>query len=342
MVENMLRQEAEDRIEALEKSVDKYQEIINKKKEALELTQKELSFQEDMADLATKIAKKQAEVDMLSRDTSRAGKAKYNKALEELNELIKEQDKTIRDETISQTQDNLDKQSEKYSELVEKQIEKIQEWLDDQKAVLDKVFEQIDNKETNNLLDRLLQYNMKHGDGLKDTVDDYWKQLSDLLNKYNKDIASIAKLLRDATKEKDTGGKVPVVKKHTGLKTGFVGDKSSVKQNERFALLTNDELVLSTADQKRLSDQIRISDSLIKAYRSAPSLGDNLKSINNSSNIKLVNNTNINIDGNVDKDIMKKLESYGDMISDKTLSRIGDALNIKGVSPSQRINVYKR
>lgn len=342
MVENMLRQEAEDRIEALEKSVDKYQEIINKKKEALELTQKELSFQEDMADLATKIAKKQAEVDVLSRDTSRAGKAKYNKALEELNELIKEQDKTIRDETISQTQDNLDKQSEKYSELVEKQIEKIQEWLDDQKAVLDKVFEQIDNKETNNLLDRLLQYNMKHGDGLKDTVDDYWKQLSDLLNKYNKDIASIAKLLRDATKEKDTGGKVPVVKKHTGLKTGFVGDKSSVKQNERFALLTNDELVLSTADQKRLSEQIKISDSLIKAYRSAPSLGDNLKSVNNSSNIKLVNNTNINIDGNVDKDIMKKLESYGDMISDKTLSRIGDALNIKGVSPSQRINVYKR
>lgn len=364
LVEDLIRQEAQDRIDALNKSVDQYQEIINKKKESLDLTQKELSFQEDMADLATKIAKKQAEVDMLSRDTSRAGKAKYNKALEELNELIKEQDKTIRDETISQTQENLDKQGEKYSELVKKQTEKIQEWLDNQKAVLDKVFEEIDNKETNNLLDRLLQYNKKHGDGLEDTVKDYWKDLGGLLKKYGGSIESIDKMLRNKTKDSSTGGKIPtppkknsnkgnkgkntnknkrnVVVKHSGLQTGFVGDTPTPKQNERFALLTNDELVLNTTDQKRLANQVKISESLIKAYRSNSLLARGIKGVNQPSNVELVNNTNINIEGNVDKDVMKKLESYGDMISDKTLNRIGEALNIKGVSPSQRINVYKR
>ena len=83
LVEKLVRQEAKDHIDALNRQSEEYKKLIDKKKEALQLAQQELTFQEEMADLASEIAKKQLEVDNLSRDTSRQGKAKYNQATEE-------------------------------------------------------------------------------------------------------------------------------------------------------------------------------------------------------------------------------------------------------------------
>ena len=345
LVEKLIRQEAQDRIDALNEQVDKYNEIIDQKKESLELTEKELSFQEDMADLSTQIARKQQEIEMLSRDDSRAGRARLQEAQEELDKLLREQQQAIRDETNDQISDKYDDQAELYADLVEKQVEKIEDFLDNQAAVLDKVFENIDNKETNDLLNRLIEYNKKYGDGYLDTVENYWSDLNDVLDEYKDDIESIILLLRKQLEENSTGGKVPTVpKKHSGLATGFVDSTiASAKDNERLVMLTRDELVLNMADQKRISDEIKnglfyqdMFKGLIGTSKSSLPTGI----MNTSQNVEININNEINVDGKTD--MLGELEKASEKLSNQTLNKLNEALQIKGIKNTTKINPYKK
>ena len=334
LVEKLVRQEAKDHIDALNKQSEEYKKLIDKKKEALQLAQQELTFQEEMADLASEIAKKQLEVDNLSRDTSRQGRAKYNQASEELNNLLKQQKKSIVDETNNKSNQALDKQSEIYSELVKKQVDKITEFLDNQKAVLDKVFKEINNKETNNLLNRLLDYNYKHGDGFKDTVKDFWANLKGLLERYNDNIYGVLKRLKYETKEKGEFTP-PKPKDLTEPENPPVLPKTPYDMShiKTVSLLTPDELVFGQGSNKKLNGRLigKGLDTSMKHH-----------SLNNGDNnyIDNIDNTTSNVNINVSPQItvngsgnsVADIEKAGNVIANKTLATINNALNIKGVN----------
>ena len=338
LVEETLRWEAKERIKSLEEAIDKYNDIIDAKKKSLQITEDELSYQDEMNDLATQISKKQAEIAVLSRDDSRAGQAKLAQAQEELAELLKEQNQTVRDETIDRTEDALDEQSEKFEEILDAEIQKIEDWLDNISAVLEEVAKTIENRETNDLLERIILYNSIAGDGLEDTVKDAFEDLENLIKKYGNDWEKITAILQKGTDDDKTGGILPA--HHGGLATGFTGDGANLKQHEVYRLLTDDELVLNRTDQMRLMGQLNTIEAVNKTF---DSVGRGKSTSINSSptSIELSVNAPINIEGSVSKDTMKELNKVGDQIADSALNKLSEALRINGVGPRTASNARK-
>ena len=181
LVEQLVRQEKKDLIDALEKQKDKYDDIIAKKKEILQLTENELDYQDQLSDYAKQEAKLRTQIASLSRDTSREAKAKRAELQEQLDQLLVEKNRTVRQETISRTNDALDKQQESYGDFIDKLTESINAVLDNQEAVNALVYDALDNRDTNNLLQRLYDYNAEYGDGLIQTVEEWQMDLNDIV-----------------------------------------------------------------------------------------------------------------------------------------------------------------
>lgn len=340
LVESLVRQETEDKIDALEEQIDKYSEIIDKKKKSLQMTEDELDYIDEMNDLASQIAKKQAEIAVLSRDDSRAGRSKLAEAQEELADLLKQQQQTQRDETLDRTEDMLDDQDEKFEEALQKQIEKLQDFLDNKSAVLEEVIKQIENRDTNKLYDRLMEYNSKYGDGLIKTVTDFWDDLTGLTKKYGNDIEKIVELLQKGTDDGKTGGIIPA--HHSGLATGFTGDGADLKQHEVYRLLTDDELVLNRNDQMRLANQLGVLESITSTYGGMLSKVSPQNMVSAPSTIELSVNTPITIEGGATPEAIKQLNKVGEQIADNAIERLNDALRMNGVRTGAKLNVRKK
>lgn len=340
LVEDLVRQETEDKIDALEEQIDKYSGIIDKKKKSLQMTEDELDYIDEMNDLASQIAKKQAEIAVLSRDDSRAGRSKLAQAQEELADLLKQQQQTQRDETLDRTEDMLDDQDEKFEEALRKQIEKLQDFLDNKSAVLEEVMKQIENRDTNKLYDRLMDYNSKYGDGMIKTVTDFWEDLTGLTKKYGNDIEKIVEILQKGTDDGKTGGIIP--KHHSGLATGFTGDGADLKQHEVYRLLTDDELVLNRSDQMRLANQLGVLESITSTYGGMLNKVSPQNMVSAPSTIELSVNTPITIEGSATPEAIKQLNKVGEQIADNAIERLNDALRMNGVRTGAKLNVRKK
>ena len=356
LIENALRQEANDYIDSLNKQVDAYNEIIDAKKESLSLTQKELDYQDDLNSSANEITKLQSEIALLKHDDSRAGQAKLAEKQAELAEKQRERDKMVRDETVSKTEENLNKQSELFTELIQKEIDKTNVFLNNQAAVLEMVGKIIETVPEDELREWLIAYNGEHGDGMISTVDKAMGDLSGLREKYGSDIGSIVEKLQKGIDVNVTGGIIKVEDTdydetvaeidskthHAGLAAGFTGDGADLKQNEVWRKLTDDELVLNRADQLRLGQDMTILQSIKDAYSGmGASLAQSAGISSFPTTIEVSVSTPITIQGNATPEAVDRLEAMGDHIANTTLDKLANALQIKGISTSASSNMRK-
>jgi len=345
LIQDTLRWEAEEKIKALEEQIDAYQEIIDKKKKSLSITEDEFSYMDEMTDYAEQIAKLQNEISILNRDTSRSGIAQRKEKEEELAKLLKDQNKTVRDNTLDKTEDMLDDQADKFSEALQKEIDSINDWLDNTSEVLNAVKDAIENRETNNILERMEKYNAIQGDGLFATVKDATDTLNKLLQKYGDNEEALSRITAILSKESnDSKYNTGIQPKthHSGLKTGFTGDGASLKQNEVYRLLTDDELVLNRADQFRLANQLLIGDSIKNAYSDLLKTSSPTKTGVSPASINLTINAPVTISGNATPEAMKELDKFGEKIGDDVFDRLTDALRLNGISTGAKLNVRKK
>lgn len=344
LIQDTLKWEAEEKIKALEEQIDAFQEIIDKKKKSLSLSEQEISYMDEMTDYADKISKLQNEISILSRDTSRAGISKRQEKEAELADLLKEQNKTVRENTLDKTEDMLDDQADKFSEALQKEIDSINDWLDNTSEVLNSVKDAIENRETNNILERMERYNAIQGDGLFATVKDATDTLNKLLKKYGDNEEALSRitaiLSQESNDSKYSTGIQPKTH-HSGLAAGFTGTGASLKQNEVYRLLTDDELVLNRQDQFRIANQLVIGDSIQKAYSNLLK-SVSLPSATTSASINLTVNTPITISGNADQGTVKELDKFGERIGDDVFDRLTDALRMNGISTGAKLNVRKK
>lgn len=357
LVEAMIRQETQDQIDALEKQKDSYSDIIDAKKESLRITEQELSYQEEMDNYATDIAKLQSEIATLALDDSRSAQALKAEKEAELAELLKEQGKAQREETISRTEDALDRQDELFSQIIDKAIEKLEAFLSNKSAVLNVVMDTIEQRKTNNLLERLIAYNGEHGDGMKATVNAAMRDLNLLVGEYGKDIEKIVETLQKGINVKVTGGIIsvddtdysqtqadidakPITAHHTGLATGFVGDGADLKQHEVYRLLTDDELVFNRDDQMRIASQLQMLDTIKSSFDSL-SRGVTSQPAQNNQSIELVVNAPITIEGNASSETVDEIKKALSVTAENSLDRLTDALRINGVHSRVMSNLRK-
>lgn len=174
LTKDMVRQEMEDHIKALEKQLSAYKKLIDKKKESLALTKQELSYQEEVDDKVSEIAKLQAKRDALAFDDSRSAQAKRKDIDDEIARLQKDLHVYQRDYALDNQTEALDKQADKLDELIQKDIEGIEDILNHAGKMLELTLDRIANSDQDQLLKDLLNYNKEHGDGMDHTVNKMW------------------------------------------------------------------------------------------------------------------------------------------------------------------------
>ena len=87
LTKEMIKQEAENQVDALEKQIEAFEEIIDLKKESLNQSKKENDYNKSVADKTKEIAKIQSQINKLSLDDSREAQAERIGLEEQLAEL---------------------------------------------------------------------------------------------------------------------------------------------------------------------------------------------------------------------------------------------------------------
>lgn len=113
---------------------------------------------------------------------------------------------------------------------------------------------------------------------------------------------------------------------HNGLAGGFVGDEYTPKQNEIYALLTKDELVLNKFDQYRLGGVLQFADIAGKFIKEFTGLNtSNISNVNSTTGFNIAVNPTITINGSADRvaiaEINKAFKSIPKDITDEFIRR---------------------
>lgn len=289
---------------------------------------------------------------MLALDDSREALAKRLELEEELAKLQEERNREVRDETIDRTTDRLDEQSELYGKMIDKQIEIVENWLNNKSAVLDTVSVEIANRETNDLLNRLVAYNGEHGDAMLSTVNKAWADINSLAEEYGTDINKIVEALQKGIDVNITGGIISpdqtdyaetqeeTKTHHSGIAAGFTGNGADTKQHEVYRLLTDDELVFNREDQMRIASQLQVLDTIKSSYKSLAK-GVNAQVITAHPAVDLTINAPITIEGNASAEVVEQIEKALENTANNALGKLENALRINGVRTRASSNMRK-
>lgn len=180
---DLIKQEKNDEIDALEAQKDAQQAIIDKKKESLELTEAEISYQDQVDEYTTDISKLQAQADLLSNDTSREAQAKRATILEQITAKQKELNQYQHDDAVDKTGDALDKQLEAFQDEKDDEIDKIKSYLNNSGQLIKDAMARIDNDGIT-LYQNLISWNNQYGDGITSTITTAWNDATTALENY--------------------------------------------------------------------------------------------------------------------------------------------------------------
>lgn len=192
MTMEMIEQEANDEIDALDDQIDKLNEIIDLKKKLLQDTKDEKDHENQVAEAVSEIAKLQSKIAQLSLDDSREAIAKRTDLEEQLAEKQKELADLQGDYALDKTLDVLDETKEAKEDEAEaekKAIEKsIDSWVKKYKLAIDR----IDN-DWDNLYDDLNDWMAEHRDSIDgpDSLKTAWENVDQMVRQTGQDIESI-------------------------------------------------------------------------------------------------------------------------------------------------------
>lgn len=183
-VEDMIRDEIDQQVDALEELKDKYSEIIDKKKESLQLSKDEADYQDEVADKVKEMAKIQEKINALSLDDSRESIAKRKDLEEQLANLQKELGETQANEAYDRQTDNLDKLQEAYEKEKDAEIKKLQDSISSEEKLYQMARKRIQDGWAT-LYDDLIEYNTRAGSDINAKVTQAWQDAQKAMEKYN-------------------------------------------------------------------------------------------------------------------------------------------------------------
>lgn len=183
-VEDMIRDEIDQQVDALEELKDKYSKIIDKKKESLQLSKDEADYQDEVADKVKEMVKLQEKINALSLDDSRESIAKRKDLEEQLADLQKELGETQANEAYDRQTDNLDKMQEAYEKEKDAEIKKLQDSISSEEKLYQMARKRIQDGWAT-LYDDLIEYNTRAGSDINAKVTQAWQDAQKAMEKYN-------------------------------------------------------------------------------------------------------------------------------------------------------------
>lgn len=182
----MIKQEAEDQVDAIEKQVDAYQKIIDLKKQLLQDTADEEDHEEQVAEKVKEIADLQSKIAQLSLDDSREAAAKRASLAEELQQKQKELADLQKDYALDQTIDTLDKSQKAFEDEKDAEKDAAKESVDSWQKLYEKAIKRI-NGDWDGLYKDLLKYEQEHRDSIDgpDSLVSAWHSATSAMKEYN-------------------------------------------------------------------------------------------------------------------------------------------------------------
>lgn len=162
LTEDMIKQENDDKIDALEKEKEAYKDIIDEKKELLRIAKEQADHDKDQADKLKEIAELQSRIDQLALDDSREAAAQRSQLEAELLEKQKALADEQGDYAYDAQVDALDKQYEAFEDTQDKEEKRLKEELNSAEKLYQAAIERIENN-WDTLYQELLDWNYNYG-----------------------------------------------------------------------------------------------------------------------------------------------------------------------------------
>ena len=243
-VEDLIRAEVNDRMDAIRDQIDAYKEIIDMKKKSLDETKNENEYQEEVAERVKAIAELQARADLLSLDTSRTAAAERQKLLQEIADKQKDLTDYQNDYSIDAQKEALDKDYEDYEASRQAEIEELEKSISSEEKVYQLAIARI-RDQWSTLYQDLIAWNTEEGSVINQEITDAWNNATKAVERYGSAVNAIAAMSGSA----DNYIVADVPKYHGG---GIVGNAGSINDDEVLAVLKKGELVATEPMKKAM------------------------------------------------------------------------------------------
>ena len=169
--------------EGIEKELDAYEELIDKKKEELDAEKDLYDFQKSVREQQKDIATLERKLAALSGDNSASAMAKRRKLEAELAEARQNLEDTYYDRSITNQQDLLDKSLETKQKESDKEIERLEKTLENTEQIVKDSFDVI-LANAGTVYDTLMKYTDEYGLHLSKTLTDAWSSGQPAIDQY--------------------------------------------------------------------------------------------------------------------------------------------------------------
>ena len=260
----LVEYEVNQEIEAIEDRIDKYREIIDLKKEAIEETKKEKDYEDEVADKVSKIAKLQSQINQLSLDDSREAQAERVALEEELAKLQGDLSDYQADYSVEKQQEMLDDMYDAYEEEKQDEIAELEDSISSTEKIYQLAIDRI-NDDWDDLYDDIIDWNYEAGSTIENEIVAAWE----LASKAVQDYGSFVEAANKVAKGESPDGSLTVGDSST------YGDPQAIKSQMRQNSL--DWFISSESEQRALSNSnSRYASQLSKLYGQSVELRDGL------------------------------------------------------------------
>lgn len=257
LTKDLIKQETQDRIDAINDEIDGYQKILDLKKESLKTSKDENEYAKNIAEKTKEMAQIQAKMDQLSLDTSREAQAKRAELTDQFTKLQEELAKLQGDHSYDAQVDALDKEGDAYKEGRQEEIDKLNNSISSAEKLYQLAIDRLKNG-WSTLYDDLIAWNTKAGNSLNSEITESWEKALEAVKKYGSYVEAVAGIKANKKSSEGTNtivtdtSKLP--KYHGG---GVVDSRGAINEDEVVAVLNKGEGVL---DKTGLSSAMQLVD----------------------------------------------------------------------------------
>lgn len=191
-----IKQIKENEIKALEEQKDKFDEIIEKRKEQLQAEKDLHEYEKSLSEKQSTLASNALKAAVASLDDSAAGKKAYKKAQEEYKTSQTDLQDFLYEHEIDVRQESLDKLKEDTDKSYQDQIDTIQDFLNDEVKMYREACSMIDN-DNGSLYGKLLDYCLNYTTTGRAEFDHMWTTAKTAMETYNTANLSTLDLMND-------------------------------------------------------------------------------------------------------------------------------------------------
>lgn len=196
LTEELIRQETEDHIDALEEEKDMYSELIQQRKDLIKLSRDQDTYERDRQNKLKEIQKIQERIAALDLDDSRAAALEKQGLLEELNKLQIELDDMQTEHYIESAEKALDDKEKAVHEEYDREIKALEDFLDDNAAINQAAMTELDQM-NKDLFARLESYAAHYTDTTRDELLKMWEEVTAAAEKYGS-VTNASKVYEDS------------------------------------------------------------------------------------------------------------------------------------------------